>query len=233
MLGAAGVILLRRRGGDRALDATEDDAVQHAYIPAPVPGDVTYAAAAAPLPANEPADEIAGQAHPLVERACIEIDCIATRAGTNLTSAAVEYTIVARNVGDVIATGIRLDIRLLTMGTRHDALLDALFAMPVDQSIAAPFDLPPGTAVDLGGMAMHPKDTIETIDLGGRTMVVPLLAINLRYRWPNDGAGQTARAFVIGIDRGAGAKLQPFRLDDSARMSANVAVIAYSKAVII
>jgi hypothetical protein len=213
----AGVALLvwRRRKGGAVDEAPADRVLPEPPVPtAPVLAAVPAATAA---------------------RARIEIECVATRGGTNLLSVAVDYRIVVRNVGDASATGIRVDIRLLGMGTQHDAVLAALFAMPIDTSIAAPFDLPPGTAVDLGGMAMHPRDTIETVQIGGRAMVVPLLAINLRYGWPdggsNGGEGQTARPFVIGIDPGTGGRLQPFRLDSGARMVQNVAIIAYTDGV--
>ncbi|WP_242183359.1 hypothetical protein [Sphingomonas sp. CARO-RG-8B-R24-01] len=215
-LAVAGWILWRRRAGNPSAVIPDEASFEQAPPAEPEPASTPAAAARA----------VAPRITIPVARPRIEIECIATRAGTNLLSAAVEYRIIVRNVGDAIAHAIRLDVRLLGMGVQHDALLAALFAMPLDTSIAAPFDLLPGTAVDLGGMAMHPKETIETVDLGGRAMVVPLLAINLRYGLGDAGAGQTAAAFVIGQDRGAGGKLQPFRLD-SARMADTVAVIAY------
>lgn len=220
-LAGVGLTLWRRRQGGDAGNAPEDRGLREPPVAearqavTPVP--------TVPTPAPVPAVTQA--------RARIEIECIATRGGTNLLSVAVDYRIVVRNVGDALATGIRIDIRLLGMGKQHDALLEALFAMPIEKSIAAPFDLPPGTAVDLGGMAMHPKDTIETVEIGGRAMVVPLLAVNLRYGLAGDGEGQTARPFVIGIDPGTGGRLQPFRLDSSARMVQNVAIIAYTDGV--
>ena len=220
-LAGVGLMLWRRRQGGDAGDAPEDRGLREPPVAearqavTPVP--------TVPTPAPVPAVTQA--------RARIEIECIATRGGTNLLSVAVDYRIVVRNVGDALATGVRIDIRLLGMGKQHDALLAALFAMPIEKSIAAPFDLPPGTAVDLGGMAMHPKDTIETVEIGGRAMVVPLLAVNLRYGLAGDGEGQTARPFVIGIDPGTGGRLQPFRLDSTARMVQNVAIIAYTDGV--
>ncbi|WP_232283348.1 hypothetical protein [Sphingomonas sp. PAMC 26617] len=223
----AGVALLVWRRGQRgdAGEAPEDAAPPE--LPVAAPRGAVAPAPTAPTPPPVPAATAA--------RARIEIECVATRGGTNLLSVAVDYKIVVRNVGDALATGIRVDIRLLGMGTQHDALLAALFAMPIDKSIAAPFDLPPGTAVDLGGMAMHPKETIETVEIGGRAMVVPLLAVNLRYGLAGDGSnggkGQTARPFVIGIDPGTGGRLQPFRLDAGARMVQNVAIIAYTDGV--
>ncbi len=219
----AGVMLLvwRRRKRGEAEDTPEE-------LVLPEPPVAAQPRAVTPAPTAHAPPAVPAASEP---RARIEIDCVATRGGTNLLSVAVDYRIIVRNVGDALATGIRLDIRLLGMGKQHDALLSALFAMPVEKSIAAPFDLPPGTAVDLGGMAMHPKDTIETVQIGGRAMVVPLLAVNLRYGWPDGGEGQTARPFVIGADPGTGGRLQPFRLDGSARMVQNVAIIAYTDGV--
>jgi len=225
---AIGALLLRRRRKGDPEAANPEEAVSL------VADDTAHdPVGVAPTSREEPTPFIDAAPAP---RPRIEIDCVATRAGTNLLSVAVDYRIIVRNVGDAVASGIRLDIRLLGMGKQHDALLDALFAMPVEKSIGAPFDLPPGTAVDLSGMAMHPKDTIETVQIGGRRMVVPLLAVNLRYGWPDDGAGggegQTARPFVIGIDPGTGGRLQPFRIDAAARMVQNVAIIAYTDGVI-
>jgi hypothetical protein len=226
VIGFGALLAWRRRRADRSGSVAEDVPPHRAEGVAADESDATPA-----LQTEPPMAAVA----PRAPRARIEIDCVATRAGTNLLSAAVDYRIVVRNVGEALATGIRVDIRLLGMGTQHDALLDALFAMPIEKSIAAPFDLPPGTAVDLGGMAMHPKDTIETVEIGGRRMVVPLLSVNLRYGWPDDatggGEGQTARPFVIGIDPGTGGRLQPFRLDAAARMVQNVAIIAYTDGV--
>lgn len=210
----AGFLAVRRRKGDPNT---------------PTFADVADDVADAPLVTRAEPAPVATAA--LESRARLEIDCVATRAGTNLLSVAVDYRIVVRNVGDALASGIRLDLRLLGMGAQHDALLDALFALPIEKSIAAPFDLPPGTAVDLSGMAMHPKETIETVEIGGRRMVVPLLSVNVRYGWPDGGAGQTARPFVIGVDPGTGGRLQPFRIDSTARMVQNIAIIAYTDGV--
>lgn len=189
--------------------------------------DDRAAAPAAPPVAGAPLPD--PSVDPLA-RARLEFDLVLRRAGTNLLSAAVEYTIVASNTGDAAATGIRLDVRLLSAGPREDAEVAALFAAPVDASITAPFDLPSAGAVELGGMAMHPKETLEVMEAAGRALFVPVLTVDLRYAW-HGGSGQTARSYVIGLDRGGGAKLQPFRLDTAARMYETVAALPYTIAV--
>ncbi|QBM77784.1 hypothetical protein E2E30_11915 [Sphingomonas sp. AAP5] len=162
------------------------------------------------------------------DRASIVFELTPKRAGTNLLSAAVEYLIVLRNAGDVAATGVRLDIRLLSAGAQQDAVIEALFAAPIAQPITTPFDLPAGVSVELGGMAMHPKATLEVMDVGGKALFVPVLTINAHYAWARGGSGQTARSYVIGIDRGAGGKLAPFRIDSAARMYDTVSAIEYT-----
>ncbi len=86
--------------------------------------------------------------------------------------------------------------------------------------------MPPGATIELGGMAMHPKQTLEPLDVSGKVLFVPVLTVNLTYGWVG-GSGQTARSYVIGIDRGAEAKLQPFRLDAPPRMYDSVAALPY------
>ena len=79
----------------------------------------------------------------------------------------------------------------------------------------------------LDGMAMMPKEMLNVMTVEGRSLFVPVLAINLRYEW-DGGSGQTATSYVIGIDRGEGAKLAPFRLDGASRMRDDVSQIPYT-----
>ena len=168
---------------------------------------------------------------PAAARATLEIELTPKRAGTNLLSAAVEYDISVRNIGDAAARGVLLDVRLLSASTQQDALLNSLFAAPIERPTVAPFDLPPGSAIELGGMAMVPKESLSVMTVQGRALFVPVLAINTLYQWEG-GAGQAARSYVIGIDRGAGAKLAPFRLDAAGRMHDAVSQLPYTVSVL-
>lgn len=164
-------------------------------------------------------------------RAVLDVTLIPKRAGTNLLSAAVDYAVVVRNTGDAAATAIRLDVRLLSAGPRQDALLSALFSTPVARPVTPPFDLPAAATVELGGMAMHPRETLDLLAVADRALFVPVLAVNLDYGWDGDvapdGRGQIARAYAIGIDRGPDARLAPFRLDTTARMYDRISAVAY------
>jgi hypothetical protein len=231
-LGAAGIGWWWRKRGVREEAEQRDDRRHEIFVfdtpetpielPTPTP-KVTPP----PTPVSEPPTNAPVSA----SRATLDLAIMLKRAGTNLLSAAVEYTILIQNNGEVPATDIRLDVRLLSAGPQQDAQIAALFGMPIAQPNITPFDLPPGITVDLGGMAMHPKDSLEVMQAGGRTLFVPVLAVNVTYAWDVDGergSGQTARSYVIGIDRGGDAKLQPFRLDAAARMYDKVGALAYT-----
>ncbi len=159
---------------------------------------------------------------PTGPRARIELALRTRRAGTNLTSAAVDYEIDVRNTGDAAARAIRLDIRLLSASADQDAVLAALFAAPIDRPPVAPFDLDPGADISLGGMAMIPKESLSILTVQDKAFFVPVMSVNALYHWEpgeaHGGNGQTATAFVIGIDRGEDAKMGPFRADTGPRM---------------
>lgn len=201
-------------------------------VPVALPTPPAPPPPAPPPPAPSPAPEAATSASAPEEiRATLDLGIVVKRAGTNLLSAAVEYSILIENIGQAVATGIHVDVRLLSAGPAQDAQIAALFQMPITRPNTTPFDLPPGTTVDLGGMALHPKETLEVMTVGDRSLFVPVLAVNVTYDWQADGAnasGQTARSYVIGIDRGGDAKLQPFRRDAAARMYDTVGALAYT-----
>jgi hypothetical protein len=184
---------------------------------------------AAPPPSPPPPPPPPPPAPPLVTvgRPQLDIELRPRRAGTNLTSAAVDYEIVVRNTGGMTARQVRLDVRLLSAGAQQDEWIKGLFAEPIQRPITAPFDLPPNGAIEMSGMALAPRDTLNVMTVEGRALFVPVLTINLLYDWQG-AAGQVATSHVIGIDRGEGAKMAPFRLDSGARMHEGVTSLPYT-----
>jgi hypothetical protein len=185
---------------------------------------------AAPSPSAAPAESPPVTHQDVAARARLDIELKPKRAGTNLLSAAVEYQILITNAGDAPARLVTTDVRILTAGPEQDAVLQAVFAAPIEKPVTAPFDVAPGETATLDGMAMMPREMLNVMTVEGRALFVPVLAINLRYEWES-GTGQTASSFVIGIDRGEGAKLAPFRVDGPPRMHGNVAQLAYTVSV--
>lgn len=201
--------------------------------PPPPPPPQPESVAAAPSHA-EAAPAALGEApaatQQLLARASLDIELKPKRAGTNLLSAAVEYQILVTNSGDAPARLVTTDVRILTAGAQQDALLQALFAAPIEKPVTEPFDIAPGATAALDGMAMVPREVLNVMTVEGRALFIPVLAINLRYEW-DGGAGQTASSFVIGINRGEGAKMAPFRADGPPRMHSEVVQLAYTVSV--
>jgi len=155
----------------------------------------------------------------------LEITLIPRRAGTNLTSAAVDYRVLVRNAGTVPARDIRMAMYMLSASARQAQDLQAVFAAPVDQPVVPPFELAPGGEIDLSGIAQLARERVNVMTIDGKPWFVPVLAMKAEYRWgENVGApGVATAAHMIGIDRGEGAKMAPFRLDGNPRMHPEVA----------
>jgi LPXTG-motif cell wall-anchored protein len=156
----------------------------------------------------------------------LEIVLIPQRAGTDPSmSAAIEYSIVIRNNGRGNARDVRFGIYMTSASARQAADLQTIFANPVEQPVVAPFEIQPGGQVELSGTAMLPRANLNVMTIDGKPWFVPVLAMKAEYRWgENVGAPGTATAaHMIGINRGEGAKLAPFRLDGEPRMHPKVA----------
>jgi len=209
----------------------EAPATPAAAAPEPSPFVPVTNPVAAPPDAVPTVEEVVvpPPAPPVADRAMLDIALHPRRAGTNLTSAAVEYDVIVRNSGGAAASNVRLDVRLLTAEAQQDALINALFSEAIERPITPPFELPPGEEVKLGGMGILPRERISTMTVEGRALFVPVITVNLVYDWAN-GTGQTARSFVIGIERRAGARMGAFRLDE-VRMYSEVGAIEYTIAV--
>ena len=206
LLPALGVVLWfvrRLPAGGAPAEAVPDDDEDDWIAPEP--------SAPAPAPAAPPRPLAGSGARPR-----LEIAFTPRRAGANLTSAAVDYDLAVRNIGDAAADDVRVRVELITAGERHDAALQALFADGAERPAQA-FGLAPGEERRLRALAMLPREAISVVSVKGRPMFVPIVAVDLRYRWPG-GEGQTAESFVVGIRPEAGERMRPFWLDVPPRM---------------
>lgn len=211
---AAGGFLLGRRRSAREEEVGEEVAPEPVAAPpelvAPPSGNVT-------IPARR---RVVDEPQPR-----LEITLIPKRAGTNLMSAAVDYRVIVRNTGPIAARDIRFGMYMLTASARQAQDLQMIFAAPIEQTMVPPFDLAPGAEVDLSGMAMLAREQVNVMTIDGKPWFVPVLAMKADYRWgENVGApGVATAAHMIGIDRGEGAKMAPFRLDGGPHMHPEVA----------
>jgi len=207
---AAGVVwFLRRRSSD----------ADHREMPAEergggavAPRRKVAAPSPAPAPVGPPVRPLGSDARPR-----LEIAFTPRRAGTSTTNVMVDYDIVVRNVGEIAAEGVRMRIDLVSAGNEHDAELQARFEVPIENPMIAPFTLAAGRSRPLRSFVQLPKDAVNVVAVKGRPMFVPIVAVDLRYRWPG-GEGQTAQSFVIGIASKQSERMRPFWLDVEPRM---------------
>lgn len=147
----------------------------------------------------------------------LEIAFTPRSAGLNGTNAAVDYDLLIRNTGDLAAEQVQLSVELITAGNAHDSELQARLGQPLPKPMIAPFTLAAGQQRPLRALAQAPKSAINVVTVKDRPMFVPIVVVDLRYRWPT-GEGQTAQSFVIGIAPKAGDRMRPFWLDVAPRM---------------
>ncbi|MEG3160977.1 hypothetical protein U1763_10730 [Sphingomonas sp. LB2R24] len=159
---------------------------------------------------------------PAVPRARVTCDLRPLRAGLNLLSATVECELVVTNTGTVAAEAIRTGIALLTAHARQDTDLAQFNAAPIGRPATPPFALAPGETRTIRTVVAIAREAIQTMTAANRPMFVPVVATNILYTTAGDDA-QTARAWVVGIERVDFAKLAPFWLDAPAKMFTTVA----------
>ena len=155
-------------------------------------------------------------------RARVTCDLRPLRAGLNLLSATVECELVVTNTGTVPANAIRTGVALLTAHAGQDTDLAQFTAAPISRPATPPFALAPGETRTIRTVVAIARDAIRTMTAANRPMFVPVVATNILYATAGEDA-QTARAWVVGIERVDSAKLAPFWLDAPARMFTTVA----------
>lgn len=180
--------------------------VPQPVVPAPVPAAPASVAPAAPAPRFlEPAPLVAAR---------LDLDTPAvSRAGVNLVTATADVTVTVRNISDVPATGIALEVRLLSAQPGLDAVIATLFGGPVEKPATPLFDLAPGEAKRVRTLATMPRDAITVLQAGERPMFVPVVAVRAAH-----AGAQTSTVHALGIERPGQAKLGPFWLDQPPRM---------------
>jgi hypothetical protein len=216
------VFLRRRRSGGGAEEADPTQTVPPTPEPAPAP------VAAPAEPVVEPAEVVA--APRFLDRSSpatpVRIDLdepSVSRAGVNLVTATADVTVTVRNASEVPATGIALEVRLLSAQPGQDAVIAALFSGPVDRPVVARFDLAPGETKRVRTVATMPRDAITVLTAGDRPMFVPVVAIRAVH-----AGGQTTSVHAIGIERAGQAKLGPFWLDVPSRMYDTIGVRSHT-----
>ena len=183
--------------------------------------DYGTAAAETPRPVPPRAKPVAPAAPP-VPRARLEIEFRADRAAATDTEARVHFDMVLRNVGDVEARNIRIDSRMFNASGESE--IDGFLKGAIHEHSGSPHvTIEPGDTLELASMLSLPKSEVREIELQGRRVFVPVVAINVAYDWADGGKGRTSRSWLVGREaEQPSAKMGAFRLDLGPRIYRSV-----------
>ena len=147
-------------------------------------------------------------------RPWIALEFKPSRAAANDAHAAIQYELVVRNEGDAAAHDLRLEARLLNAGaTQNDEIRDFFEEAAPGEQLEKPLMMAPGGLLRLRGLASMPREAVQAVQIDTRTLFIPMIAFNARYRW-DGGEGQTSVSYLIGRQPSEpGGRMAPFRLD--------------------
>jgi hypothetical protein len=220
-LGAGGAFLfLRHRSRESFAGGPQVDAF---LAPEPV--------STPPLPAPAPPKTPPAMPSGIVStrlRPWIEVVFEPQRFVVDEQQVAIEFEIRLQNSGNAPARGVLVEASLFNAGPDQDREIGAFFQSPVGEGERIAVINP------LKTVAMHtrvavPRDSVRLYEVGGRQVVVPLIAFNALYSW-SGGEGQTSNRFLLGRDTKA-EKMAPFRLDLGPRVFRGVGAHALPEGV--
>ncbi|RYY23448.1 MAG: hypothetical protein EOP62_20095 [Sphingomonadales bacterium] len=197
--GFAGWLLLRRR---RAIEE----------VPAPVV--VAPAAPPSPPPQLPPTRGVTpARVTPPVSAEPFEIIFQPLRIEIGTQEIVIDLELLIANTSGTGADGVRVSAAAISASPRQDAVLAAFQGQSQFAEMAGPFDLPAGEGGRLPLQLRLARDTLHVVDLGGRPMFVPIVAIDLRWRaglsirrhaasFMLGGAGPSGKPAPIWLDRG-------------------------------
>ncbi len=224
----AGLWYWRRRP---VLAGPGDDAVEDAPRPAVAPPPLRAATRPAPAPVPAPSPTPAPPtlpaapraASPLVNRAAGErravvgmaLDIRDIRFAPD--QVVVAFSLHLINQGILPATGLMVRIALNQGSAMPEAVLGRFFDGAGGSILRDDMTLGAGAGEELSTEVMLPRAAIEPLMIGGKPMLVPVIAFDVTYHWDGEGDafGQNAGSFVLGREQGAGGsdKLAPLPLD--------------------
>ncbi|WP_298399581.1 hypothetical protein [Sphingobium sp.] len=211
----AAFLLLRRRRAPASV-------VETAAAPRPAPQPAKPAPAEpAPQPVAPP--PVAKAPVPAsADRPWIDMNMAVSQARYSLMGLTVAYSLILHNRGDKPAQDILIRGIMGNAGAEQAALLQSFFAGDAGLPLHSAVSIAPGETIQLGGELRLSPDEIAPVTMGQRSLLIPLAAFDMAYRWAAQGdaldQGRTARAFIVGQEQEPPAeRLAPLRLDQGPR----------------
>jgi hypothetical protein len=209
LLAAMGFLLLGRRRRTERRDAEDRAALAGSLLPSSPPPAPQWLPEPETEPVPEPVPEPAREEAP---RAWLELDLVPERAAATDQETVVHYELVLRNAGGATARNIRIDERMFNAGAEDH--IAQFFGGPIHAHSGSPhITLPSGDELRLGSAIGMPKAEMRAIEVQGRAIFVPMIAVNVAYDW-DGGTGRSSKSWLIGREaQTPSAKMGPFRLD--------------------
>jgi len=221
---AAGFWYWRRRPA-LAADAPREPAAPQALPPTPraatppaSPPPPAPRSAVAPPPAGSPAAPSSLVTRPVAEqRAEVAMTLEVRSIHMTEENLVVGFVLDLANRGSVSATGLMVRIALNQGSAMQEGVLMRFFDGAGGSVLRDGIELAPGASEALTTEVMLARASVEPLVVGGKPMLVPVLAFDVTYHWEGDADafGQVAGTFVLGRGPapGAGDKLAPLPLD--------------------
>lgn len=130
-------------------------------------------------------------------------------------AAALSFELVVLNAGSAPARELLVEAMMLNAGPRQDEEIGYFFKNPVGRGDRIAM-VPPLGRVTIRSRVPLPAERLSPLEIEGRKLLVPLVAINALYRSAN-GEGQQSASFLVGRGGEDGGKMAPFSLDRGAR----------------
>ncbi len=192
-IGLAGWLLARRRRPEAEAE--------------PLP-----AALASPMPpVRGPSPRITLPQPSAAEPFDIAVQPVSVEIGEHQVLIGIELLIA--NTSGTAAEGIRMTAAAISASPRQDSQIAAFLNGSQIAQADTPFDLAAGAGGRVPVQLMLPREALHVVDLGGRPMFVPIVAIDLRWRgglsirrfgasFMLGGAGPSRKPGPVWLDRG-------------------------------
>ncbi len=204
VVGAIGTAwLLRRKGSDdsETLDVEAEEAES-----------------APPKAAPQATPRRPAPAPPTGPRPWIDLTMEVRSARLSLMGATIDYVLTLHNRGDGPAEDILIRSLIANADSEQQASLRQFFAGSTGLPTHSVVSIMAGESHSVKGELRLLPDQIAPVRMEGRTLLIPLAAFDVQYRWTGEqgapGSGRTGRAFIIGQEKSPPAdRLAPFRTD--------------------
>jgi hypothetical protein len=132
------------------------------------------------------------------------------------------FEIVITNVGSAPARDVLVHAEMFTAHIGQDREIATFFQNPMTEGDRMAAIVPLGR-ISLKSMARLPLEQVHHFEAGGRKLFVPLVGLNIMYRFGSSD-GQASASFLIGRGSQDDEKLAPFRIDQGPRTSRGLSV---------